>query len=443
MPVFIFAMLFVGVTVSYAQVGGDDVAARRAALEAELADIEKEIVVQQELLGAKQGERVSLERDIAILDAEIERARLSIRARNLIIARLEEDIVGKKETIVGLDEKLEREKESLSQLIRKTNEIDHFSLIEIMLSNQNLSDFLGDLDSFDTITIALQDSFKDIAETKGITEDQKKSLEEKRTEEVELRFIQELEKKKIEVQEDEKQRILKVTKGIESAYQTIIKSKEKTAAQIRTELFTLRGSAAIPFEQALNYANAASAKTGVRPALILGVIAEESNLGENVGTGSWLSDMHPERDRPLFAEIARSLGLDPNQLPVSKKPWYGWGGAMGPAQFIPSTWVLYAGYACTKAPVTCSYTASKDRIGKASGEQPPNPWSPRTAFMASAILLMDNGADRGTYAAERLAALRYFAGWKNAEKATYAFYGDEVMGLAAKYQGLINILAGS
>jgi len=63
--------------------------------------------------------------------------------------------------------------------------------------------------------------------------------------------------------------------------------------------------------------------------------------------------------------------------------------------------------------------------------------------MASAILLMDNGADRGTYAAERLAALRYFAGWKNAEKATYAFYGDEVMGLAAKYQGLINILAGS
>ncbi len=60
--------------------------------------------------------------------------------------------------------------------------------------------------------------------------------------------------------------------------------------------------------------------------------------------------------------------------------------------------------------------------------------------MASAILLADNGATKGTFAAERLAALRYFAGWANATKSAYAFYGDDVMALATKYQGLINIL---
>ena len=54
---------------------------------------------------------------------------------------------------------------------------------------------------------------------------------------------------------------------------------------------------------------------------------------------------------------------------------------------------------------------------------------------------MDNGADRGSVSAERLAALRYFAGWRNAEKASYSFYGDEVMELTAKYQRQIDILS--
>ena len=119
------------------------------------------------------------------------------------------------------------------------------------------------------------------------------------------------------------------------------------------------------------------------------------------------------------------LGLNPDDMPVSKKPWYGWGGAMGPAQFIPSTWILY-----------------KSRIAKVAGENPPNPWNPRTAFIATALLMKDNGADAGTRYSERLAALRYFAGWKNATNPAYAFYGDGVMSLTDKFQRQIDILEG-
>jgi membrane-bound lytic murein transglycosylase B len=98
---------------------------------------------------------------------------------------------------------------------------------------------------------------------------------------------------------------------------------------------------------------------------------------------------------------------------------------MGPAQFIPSTWVLY-----------------EDRIAGLTGNNPPNPWNPEDAFMAAAILLADNGATDHSYAAERLAALRYLAGWTNAKKPAYAFYGDDVMDLAAKYQQQIDIING-
>src|SRR3989344_3927924 len=276
----VLLLLFTSVPLA-AQVGEQQVLERRSQLEQELSAIEAEIAAQKKLLQGKQRERVSLERDVAILDAQIEKAKLSIRARNLVIQKLTGDI-GVKEVVIGdLTEKIDREKESLAQLLRRTNEIDALSMAEVILGNQNLSDFFEEIDSFDTISLALQDSFREIEGTKANTEGQKTVLEDKRTEEVELRTLQELEKRKIEVQEAEKQRIVKLTKGVEAEYQKVIQTKEKSAAQIRTELFTLRGTDAIPFEKALQYANEASKKTGVRPALILGVIAEESNLGEN------------------------------------------------------------------------------------------------------------------------------------------------------------------
>ena len=407
-------------------VSGQDISARRAELEKNLAALEGQIAEQQKILDVRQRESVTLERDRDILNAKIERAKLSIRVRTLAIEGLSREIVDKEARIGSLSGKIGREKESLPALIRRTDRVDAFSLAEVMLGGKNLSEFLEDADEYRVIKDALRDSFRALETDKTETEEERASLAEKRGEEVELRKLQELEKKKIEVQETEKRRILKISRGIEVEYQKIINAQERSAAQIRSELFTLRGSAAIPFEKALEFASAAGKKTGVRPALILGVIAEESNLGENVGTGSWRTDMKAPRDTVPFQDITRRLGLNPDLMPVSKKPWYGFGRAMGPAQFIPSTWVLY-----------------EERIARATGHNPPNRWEPYDAFFAAAILLMDNGADSGGFAAERLAALRYFAGVTNAKRKSCAFYGGEVMELAEKYQKQINILSNS
>lgn len=399
---------------------------RRAVLEKELAAIETQIADQQKILDVRARESVSLERDIAIMSATIEKAKLSIKARSLEIERLGRESGEKQVTILKLSQKIEREKESLAELLRKTEKADSFSLPEIMLGGKNLSEFFQDIDEYRGIKGALRASYTALDFNKKETEAERVALENRRADETQLRQLQELEKRKVEAQQTEKARILKISKGIEAEYQKIIKAKKQSAAQIRAELFTLRGSAAIPFGKALELANAASKRTGVRPAFILGVIAEESNLGENVGTGNWRVDMKAPRDTEPFLDITRRLGLDPDKMPVSKKPWYGYGGAMGPAQFIPSTWVLY-----------------EERIAKATGHNPPNPWEPEDAIMAAAILLMDNGADKGTLVAERLAALRYLAGWTNATKKAYAFYGDDVMELTEKYQRQIDILQSS
>jgi len=420
--VYFFSAFFTGNSI-LAQTESDAVLLKKAQLNAELLQIEKEIETQRVILSGKQKESVSLQRDLSILDVDIKKAQLDLRARSLTIGGLLEEIDGKGSFIEVLDEKVNREKQSLAQLLRKRDEIENTSLVEVILGNENLSDFFLDVDSIESINQALDSSFQEIQSVKNATESEKKELEEKKLDEVELRQLQELEKKKIEASEAEKSRILKNTKGEEATYQKIIKQKEKTAAEIRVALFELRGSSAISFERAYNLAKLAEGKTGIRPAFLLGIVAEESNLGENVGTGNWIDDMHPDRDRPVFEDICKRLGLDPDKMPVSKKPWYGWGGAMGPAQFIPSTWILY-----------------EDKITALTGNNPPNPWDPQDAFMASAILLKDNGGAGGNAAKERLAALRYLAGWKNAGNPSYAFYGDDVMALAKKYQGLIDIL---
>ena len=415
--------LFLIASFVFAQDISNIVTNRRAELESQLAELQKEIDAQQQILQNKQRESVSLERDIAILNAKIDFAKLSIKARALIIENLNQDIGNKEKTIDGLSAKIDRELASLADLLRKTRELDNFSIAEFALSGSDLSAFFEDLDAFQTIKASLAQSFDELRSTKITTEEEKGSLESKVKEENDLKKIQELEKKRIEQQEAEKKDILKISRGVESVYQKIIKDKEKSAAQIRAELFALRGSAAIPFEKAYEYATLVSQKTGVRAALILGIIAEESNLGENVGTGNWKVDMKAPRDTVPFLDITSRLGLNPDAMPVSKKPWYGYGGAMGPAQFIPSTWILY-----------------EDRIATATGHNPPNPWLPEDAFMATGLLMADNGADKKTYAAERLAALRYLAGWTNATKSAYAFYGNDVMDLAAKYQRQIDIL---
>jgi peptidoglycan hydrolase CwlO-like protein len=399
---------------------------RRAQLEQALQKLESQIESYRNIIQEKQKQSTTLERDIAILDAKIEKAKLEIKMRNIQITQLSDNI-DKKIVIVGsLNEKIEREKDSLAELLRKTNEMDANSLLEIILGYEKLSDFLVEPDSFEIIQGAIQDSIKEIRGTKQRTEQEKEELENKKAEQLELRAIQEIKKKRTTEAEAEKKSILKITKGEEAKYQKILTEHRKDAASLRSQLFLLTGSPAIPFEKAVEYATLAWRATGVRPAFLLGVIAEESNLGTNIGTGNWKTDMANSKcakQREAFIQITSELGLDPDLMPVSKKAWYGYcGGAMGPAQFMPTTWQLY-----------------KSRIANITGNNPANPWDPKDAFVAATLLLKDNGAIEGNYASERKAALKYLAG-SNWNKSAYSFYGDDVMELAAKYQSMIDII---
>ncbi len=395
---------------------------RRIRLQAELQQVEIDITQKRGVLTEKQKERASLERDISVITSQINIAKSQLKQREVVIHKLEGDIIDKLSAISEVDKTVSANEESLGQVLRRMREIDETSLVSLALSD-SVSAVFEDIDTYEKLQEGLKSSFSKLESLRSDLKTRKESLEEKQGEEEEMRKLQLLEKQAIERREKEKKTILTVTKGQESAYQKLIADKVKQAATIRAALFDLRDSGPVSFEKILGYAQEASAATGVRPALILGILKEETNLGKNLGTGNWKVDMKNPRDTEPFKLITAELGLDPDTVKVSRKPSYGWGGAMGPAQFIPSTWVLY-----------------KKRIADITGQNPANPWDVRTATFATALLMKDNGANKGTRAAERLAALRYLAGWGNASKPAYAFYGDDVMEFADDFQKQIDIL---
>ncbi len=451
------AVIFSSVHFAYA---ASNVVERRAKLKEQLSSLESQINNTQSTLDTLHSQHDSLQRDINIFDAQIKKARLQVRATEIAIEQLSSNIHTHTKTIDTLNNQLSRERESLAQIMRQTQAIDDYSVVDVAFSSKDVSEFFQDLDAFTSIKHALGKSFNKITDMRTQTETEKSTLQSQLADQQQLKQIQVLEQRKVQSQERRKRTILARTKGKESAYRSLMSSQKKTAAQIRTELFTLRGSAAIPFGQALRYAEVAQRATGVRAAVILGVLKQETDLGQHLGTGTWKKDMSPNRDQPVFVYITKALGIDPNAMPVSRKPSYGWGGAMGPGQFIPSTWVCYGGFInvntgdCANRSHKLSwnafwqgpwkYVSSKDRVRKLTEKGAiSNPWDNQDAFMATAMLMADNGASKQTRSAERLAALRYFAGWRHARNPAYAFYGDGVIGYADEFQQMINQLNGS
>jgi len=423
-------------SISYAQEASELVEARRAQLNQELTQLEQQIAGYDVLIKQKQSEASSIERDIAIIDAEVKRAQLEIRRRNLAITELADSIVKKSLSIQEMSDKIGRERVSLAEALRKLYEYDNTSLVELLLGYENLSDFFVEADTIDSLQKAIQSSFNELRTDIVLTEQARESLNTEKQQQTQLKTLQEIEKQREEAKEREKQKLLNATKGEQATFQQLADARRARAASIRSELFLLQGSPAIPFEEALKYAEFSSSKTGVRPAFILGIIAQESELGRNIGQCNlpedppkykWDKIMKPGRDDVPYLAVTKELGLDPAAMPLScpmrdsNGGQVGWGGAMGPAQFIPSTWVLY-----------------KDAVSKITGSNPANPWNPRDAFVASGLLLRDNGAVGGRDA-EFKAAAKYFAGG-NWDSYLGRSYANQVLAKVETYQEQITFL---
>ena len=392
--------------------------------EEKLKELETKINQYREAITQNQQKARSLKTEIAILDDEINSAELEIQRIDLLIRKLDKQISQKEASITEIERQVDLEKLTLAELVREIRKYDDVSFLEVILGKGQLSDFLSELRSLENFQEQVDNELKRIHSLKQNLEAEKENLNNEKEEQLSLKFLQNEQRVNLEAKKKERKNLLEQTKGQENLFNQLVKKTQLDIEAVKNRLYFLKGlvgDGSLRFEDAYKYAKFAGIYTGVRPAFLLAILSRESELGKNIGTGSWRVDMKSSQ-REYYLQICRELGIDPDKYPVSRKQWYGWGGAMGPAQMMPATWLGY-----------------KDRIAAITGNNPPSPWNIKDAFVAAALYLANKGADQKTEAAEWKAAMMYLAG-ANWNKSYLRFYGDQVMVRAKQFQEQVDIL---
>ncbi|MDD3292578.1 MAG: glycoside hydrolase family 3 N-terminal domain-containing protein [Candidatus Pacebacteria bacterium] len=207
--------------------------------------------------------------------------------------------------------------------------------------------------------------------------------------------------------------------------------------EISSENFELIGEPnTLTFGEALEYAKYVEDVTEIDPAFLLAILKHEMNLVKEFGL-CYVTDLEtgegikvdndekmskvikPERDVEPFLKITKDLGLDPYKTPITCPMSFGWGGAMGVADFIPSTWARY-----------------EDRVKNIIG-RPANPWNIRDSFLVAGLYLSESGASLRTRQGEWNAAMIYFSG---STKSGYNWYANDALAIADEIRSKIKTI---
>lgn len=396
-------------------------------LESQLKDIENQITLFEKELKNTKTEKKTLQNKISNLKKTQESLKLQIKKTALEINNLEIKITDTEKQIDKTKIKMAEAKNNLAEIIKQLNRKDSTTIVQILGSENNLAEFYNQIYDYIVMTDAIKDLSQTINKTQKELSIHQDGLEDKQDSQKNLLSLKTLQQKELVGALTEQSELLKETQGKEVIYQQNLEANKKKAAEIKSRIYELIGGGKqINFGTALELANWVSGVTGIRPAFLLAVLTQESNLGKNTGTcnrpgdppeKSWKVIMKPTRDQEPFKTITEELGRNPDVTPVScpmknkDGSQLGWGGAMGPAQFIPSTWMGY-----------------RKKITAITGKSA-DPWDNRDAFLAAGIKLTADGAN-GTEDGDWKAAMKYFSGSTNTK---YRFYGDNVIKTTNKY----------
>ncbi|MDD5433535.1 MAG: hypothetical protein PHE77_02670 [Candidatus Pacebacteria bacterium] len=366
-------------------------------------------------------DKKTLSSQIASLQSKLKTLDSKITQTNLLIKDLSTQIKSTESSISQTEDKIFQVQDSLALTLQLRYEEDHKSVVEVLLGEKSLSAFFDNLVALESLNVSIQNLLAEIKGLKSNLETQKNVMDSEKSSLQSAVIVAGLQKQESAAQKVQQEKFLKLTETEYQNYLAQQKDAKDKVSKIGSLLFQLLEvpEGGIKFEDAVSIAKATASQTGVRAAFSLAILWQETRIGQLTG-GCYLKNtsngegvyiksgnkapktMNPTRDVPKFLNLIGSLNqasklkTDAFSTPVSccmikDGQYFGWGGAMGPAQFIPSTWMLYS-----------------DKVEKLSGNPPANPWSIRDAFLANSLFLKDLGAGSQTYSKEIYAAMKYF-----------------------------------
>ncbi len=416
--ILIFAIIW---PFSYANAGlQEEIDARNRQIE----QLQKQIDDFQRQIDENGQKAKTLNGEIGSLNAQINKVLLEIKSLGIAIDQTGLEVNSTQSQIEDAQKKLDIHREALAQYIRILDQIDQENLTQVLFKHATISSFFDNLKNIQDTQNNLRLTMANIKDLKSDLEQKKDDLIDKKGDLEQLKHLQQSEKNNLDQTKNQKDKLLKNTKGQEAKFQQLVKQSKEDIERIRDQVFYLQQNG-VTVEEAIKFGQLAAIRVDIRPAFLIAILEVESGLGKNVGTGNWLTDMYncylklgkpsrAEAEKSAFFEIINKLGLNPDTVKVSREPNYGCGGALGPAQFLATTWLAY-----------------EERVAQLTGHKPPNPWNIEDAFMASAIKLASAGATAKTRSAEISAAKAYIGGSTKCSSRICNYYSSTVLNKAA------------
>jgi len=201
--------------------------------------IKKEKLTQQkylEELRKKQSEKATLSNQIAILDNRIKKFELDVEGVEIDINLTGLEIKKTNADIETKNKEIKKAEENLSIVLNSLSKEGDDNLVEIFLLNNNLSEFLSQIQYLEDINNGIAKSLKDILNYKKGLEEEKYNLDAQN---------QKLEKLKISLKEkliiiqieiESKKFILEQTKKSEEEYQRLVKLAKEEQLRASQEI---------------------------------------------------------------------------------------------------------------------------------------------------------------------------------------------------------------
>ncbi len=350
----------------------------------EKARAERELARAQAAADAKAAHLQDVSKSIIVTNSTIAETQSHI-------TKVEADMERKQAEINGLEADLTRNKEVLGKLILEAYYDDGTTVLPELLSEDDLFAALNNPDRYQTMSGKMQEVLAHLQDVRDAAASAKADLEQTKQEKRDL----------LAQKQYQKQHLVADQQNTQSDLQDIqasISDLKGKLSELQNELNGLLGKS-YSTDDVWSAVKFASKQTGVPKGVLMGFLGTETKFAANVGSGTYKKDMNPSQ-RSTFESICKDLGINPSKQPVSKRVCYnpkakdgcgGWGGAMGVAQFIPTTWMGYA-----------------DSVSAITGNSPASPWSLADGVTAMALKLKKTpGITGGSKSAVKSAACSY------------------------------------
>ena len=186
----------------------------------ELEGLSNQIRQTQGTIGGLQGEGATLEKAIKSLDAQIDQASYGIRKSEVNIDKLGLELESLDYELDDVSKEIDIKEVAVSEILRKVQQKDGESFLEIFLKNETLADSIFEIQTLQDLQSSLSLSVAQLSGLQYRLEGNVKTTTVKRGDLKEENITLKTRKVILGDQQDEKDRVLKETKNEEVLFQT-------------------------------------------------------------------------------------------------------------------------------------------------------------------------------------------------------------------------------